>query len=235
MTNPIAYSPLYAWQKAHGARFADYGPWHLASVYSSVDKEQTAARTGLALADLSAVGKIRFQGRAVKDLLHSWFADTRPGCVFPVEEGKFGWACILSEDQCLLLSAQPARTKPMSEIAQKLPGFRPELVYEATSGLACLGVFGPEHGAILRQFTSLDFGGTGWPAASCVQTGFAGVPAVLVSVADSLNGTWILVAWDLAEYVWERMWQVGSRAGMIPLGMEGYFSARSASAREIRL
>ena len=225
MKSPIAYSPLFAWQKARGAKFTDYGPWRLASVYSRVDEEETAARSSLALADLSALGKVRLHGKGVQDLLRWWFADTKPGRVFPVEQGKFGWVCILSEDQCLLLATQPARARPMNEIAQKLPGFRPELAYEATNTFACLGLFGPRHEAILRQLVSLDIGGTALHAGSCVQTGFAGVPALLVGIAGSLSGAWILVAWDLAEYVWERLWQVGSRAGMIPLGMEGYLSA----------
>jgi glycine cleavage system aminomethyltransferase T len=116
----------------------------------------------------------------------------------------------------------------MEDVGKKLPGFRSDLAYDMTSGQACLGLFGPEHGAILRQLSSLDIGTAGLPAKSCVQTGFAGVPALLVGVPGSSSaGTWILIPWDLAEYVWERIWQVGHPSGMLPLGMEAYRSARS--------
>ena len=225
MTTAVAYSPLHAWQKAQGASFSDYGPWRLASVYSSVAAEQTAARNGLALADLSAMGKISLEGNGVDDLVRSWSGEARPGQVVLLANDAH--ACLLSRDRCLLLSTRPAGASHMEDVAQKLPGFRPELAYDMTSGQACLGLFGPEHGAILRQLSSLDIGAAGLPAKSCVQTGFAGVPALLVGMPGSCASTWILVAWDLAEYVWERIWLAGHPLGMLPLGMEAYLSSRS--------
>jgi glycine cleavage system aminomethyltransferase T len=216
MTTAIAYSPLQTWQKAQGASFADYGPWRLASVYSSVAAEQTAARNGLALADLSAMGKISVEGNGVDDLVRSWSGKARPGQIVLFENDI--WACVLSKDRCLLLSTQPAGTNHMEEVGKKFPGFRFDLAYDMTSSQACLGLFGPEHRAVLRQLSSLDIG--------CVQTGFAGVPALLVGMPGSCASTWILIAWDLAEYVWERIWQVGHPLGMLPLGMEAYLSAR---------
>jgi glycine cleavage system aminomethyltransferase T len=222
MTTAIAYSPLQAWHKAHGATFADYGPWRLASVYSSVAGEQTAARNGLALADLSAMGKIHLEGNGIDDLLRACSDEAKPAQIIPLNNDT--WACVLSKDRCLLLSTRPAGTAHMEDMGKKLAGFRFDLAYDMTSGQACLGLFGPEHGTILRQLTSLDIGTAGLPANSCVQTGFAGVPAVLVGMPGSCAGTWILVAWDLAEYVWERIWQVGHPLGMLPLGMEAYSS-----------
>jgi glycine cleavage system aminomethyltransferase T len=115
----------------------------------------------------------------------------------------------------------------MEDVGKGLSGFRSDLAYDMTSGQACLGLFGPEHGAILRQLSSLDIGTAGLAAKSCVQAGFAGVPALLVGMPGSCASTWILIAWDLAEYVWERIWQVGHPLGMLPLGMEAHLSTRS--------
>jgi glycine cleavage system aminomethyltransferase T len=226
MTTAIAYSPLHAWQKAQGASFADYGSWRLASVYSSVAAEQAAARNGLALADLSAMGKISLEGHGVDDLVRSWSGEARSGQVVKLENDTH--ACVLSKDRCLLLSTRPAGASHMEDVGKQLSGFRFDLAYDITSGQACLGLFGPEHGAILRQLSSLDIGTAGLAARSCVQTGFAGVPALLVAMPGSSSaGTWILIDWDLAEYVWERVWQVGHPLGMLPLGMETYLSAGS--------
>jgi glycine cleavage system aminomethyltransferase T len=225
MTTAIAYSPLQAWQNAQGASFADYGPWRLASVYSSVATEQTVARNGLALADLSAMGKISLEGHGVDDLVRSWSGEARPGQIVPLANDT--WACVSSKDRCLLLSAQPAGVTHMHDVGGRLSGFRSELAYDMTSGQACLGLFGPEHGIILRQLSSLDIGTAGLPVKSCAQTGFAGVPALLVAMPGSCASTWILIAWDLAEYVWERIWQIGHPLGMLPLGMEAYLSGRS--------
>ena len=121
MTTPVAFTPLQAWQEARGAQFADYGTWRLASFYSSVAEEQVAARSVLALADLSALGKINLQGKGVKDFLRSWLWETKPGRIFPLQEGKLGWACVLSEDHYLLLSAHPGSVNTMDDMCQKLP------------------------------------------------------------------------------------------------------------------
>ncbi len=230
MTIPVANTPLQAWQKAHGAQFADYGTWRLAPVYSSVTEELAAARTGLALADL-ALSKISLQGKGVKDLMRSWLGETKPGRVFPLEEGKSGWICVLSEDHCLLLSADPGSPNIIKDMGKMLPGFTPELASYMTSGHACLGLFGPEHGNILRQLTSLDVGLTGLPPASCSQTALAGVPALLVALPGSWSGTWIFLNGDLAEYVWERLWQIGLKAGMVALGMDAYRALMTSPER----
>jgi glycine cleavage system aminomethyltransferase T len=214
MTNPIAYSPLHAWQKAQAAQFADYGPWRLASVYSSVEAEQAAAHAGLALADLSALGKIRLQRKGIRDLLQS---ESKPGQVFCLDGGRNGWVLIFSDNESLLLSAQPAGPNHIEEISPTHSGFRPDLAYEVTSGLACMVLFGPAKSVLIKQLTSLDLSNPG----SCVQTGFAGVRSLLWSGS---NSTWILVAWDVAEYVWERLWQIGRSRGMIPMGMDSYLA-----------
>jgi glycine cleavage system aminomethyltransferase T len=215
MTTAIAYSPLHAWHQAHAATFADYGPWRLASVYSDVAEEQAAVHSGLALADLSALGKIRLEGNGLNELLHSWFGDIKPGSIVPLEGGRWGWTYVLSENQCLWLSSQPADPQTIDEISRR---WRADLVYDMTSALACMDLLGPKHGAVLRQLTSLNLD----QKYKCVQTGFAGVPSLLWW---SPGSTRILVAWDLAEYVWERVWQIGQPLGMIPLGMEAYLSA----------
>jgi glycine cleavage system aminomethyltransferase T len=47
------------------------------------------------------------------------------------------------------------------------------------------------------------------------------VEALLVRSAErSLPALWIYVAWDLGEYVWERMIEAGRDAPITPIGLE---------------
>jgi aminomethyltransferase len=213
MTPPIAYSPLTAWQRAQGARFADYGNWRLVSVFSGVEQEQTAARTGLALADISSLAKVSLQGKGVGSLIEQWFGKLRPGHAGLIGEGKSAWACVLKKDHCFLHALFPD---------QHLAEFPAELSYDMTSAYAGLALFGPEHGKILRQLSSLDVPSTGMRPGSCSQSALAGAPAIFVGQSGNPPCTRIFFAWDLAEYVWDRLWQIGRRLGLAALGMEAY-------------
>ena len=214
MTASMAYSSLAAWQKAHGARFADYGTWHLASVFTSVEQEQAAARTGLALADISSLAKVSLQGKNVDPFIRQWFGEVRPGYAGQVGGAKPAWGCVLTHDHCFLHALHP----------DWLPEFPAELAYDVTSAFAGLALFGPEHGKILKQLSSLDIPLTGMTPGLCCQSALAGVPAIFDGSNRNPLCTRVFFAWDLAEYVWERLWQTAHGMEMAALGMEGYRS-----------
>jgi glycine cleavage system aminomethyltransferase T len=222
--SPIACTPLQAWHLTHGARLIEHNGWRIPSVFSNVSAETAAARDGLALADLSALGKISLRGQEVPPLARSLFGDHALRRVIRLKD-HLGWACCLTPFHCLLLSADVHQVEiAINRILdaagiQNLPGYSDEIVFEATSAYAAFGLFGPKGGVLLSELTSLDLESV-LPAGACAETGLAGVHAILIRPETSVGGIYLLVAWDLAQYVWERLWHAGEQAHMIPLGME---------------
>jgi sarcosine oxidase subunit alpha len=92
---------------------------------------------------------------------------------------------------------------------------------DVTSAYAAFEVFGPRLDELLRRLTHLDLRPASFPVSSCAETALAGVEALLVRPADrSPPGVLIYVAWDLGEYVWERLVEAGRDVPITPVGLE---------------
>ena len=81
---PLARSPLAAWHSQHGARFDEINSWQVPAVYTDENSEVAAARTGLAIADISFTSKVMLRGPGVQELTQSLTGDSpaaKPGGV----------------------------------------------------------------------------------------------------------------------------------------------------------
>jgi heterotetrameric sarcosine oxidase gamma subunit len=89
------------------------------------------------------------------------------------------------------------------------------------SPLAGCWVIGPHCEEFLRRLTQLDVRPCSFPMNARAETALAGVEALLVRSAElSLPSVRIYVAWDVAEYVWERMLEAGRDLGITPVGLD---------------
>ncbi len=209
---PNARSPLQAWHAGQGATWVQQEGWSVPAFYSSVAAEIEAAQTGLALADISSFTKINVRGR---NLVQSLLGDnTPPGTVLWAAENG-GWMCRLAQDHCRLMlpTARSSFNLPTH------PDYRPDRVQEVTTHSAGFALFGPKYGKVLSGLTSLDLSPAAFPPGHCAQTGFAGVPALLVATPNSPPNMQLFVAWDVAEYVWDRIRGQAAPESIVPLGM----------------
>jgi aminomethyltransferase len=55
-------SPLYDWHVAHGARLVEFAGWSMPVQYTSIIDEHVATRAACGLADISHMGRLRFEG-----------------------------------------------------------------------------------------------------------------------------------------------------------------------------
>ncbi|MCE5302571.1 MAG: glycine cleavage system aminomethyltransferase GcvT [Planctomycetaceae bacterium] len=62
MDASLVKTPLYDWHVAHGGRMVDFAGWAMPVQYSSIIQEHTAIRSGLGIADISHMGRLRFEG-----------------------------------------------------------------------------------------------------------------------------------------------------------------------------
>jgi glycine cleavage system aminomethyltransferase T len=220
---PLARTPLHSWHAAHGARFVTSNGWYLPALYSTVERETAAACTGLALADVSAVVKFSLLGPGVPAAAQALAGDG------PAPQGRavLQWpgenrilACHLTADHLLLLAATCNPAVLRDRLAQ-LPAGLALVRNDATTAQAGFYLAGLHIDDMLRHLTTLDISPARLPAGSCAETGLAGVHALLVRPPASEPPSFqVYVAWDLAEYVWERLLDAGRPWGIVPLGWE---------------
>jgi heterotetrameric sarcosine oxidase gamma subunit len=219
---PLCRTPLHHWHAARATRFTDSPEWRLPLVYSTVEREVAAARSGVALADLSAFAKISLLGGGVPALAQALAPEspaTKPRSVAVLEPHGPVLACRLTDDHLLLLDATTAATALQERLA-RLPALPQVVQVDASATYAGFLLAGPRLEEMLPRLTALDVAAL-LPVGACAETAFAGVHALLVRAPEmSVPCVRVYVGWDLAEFAWERLLEEGRRHGLAPLGLE---------------
>src|SRR5437899_12896346 len=103
---PLGRTPLAHWHAQHGVRFDEINSWQVPAVYPDENSEVAAARTGLAIADISFTSKVMLGGSGVAELtqdLTGGSPATKPGGVALLASDRSVLACRLHVDQLLVL------------------------------------------------------------------------------------------------------------------------------------
>ncbi len=62
-------TPLYEWHVARGARMVEFAGWSMPLQYGSIIEEHNATRNACGIADISHMGRIRFEGPGAEEFL----------------------------------------------------------------------------------------------------------------------------------------------------------------------
>jgi sarcosine oxidase subunit alpha len=226
---PTARTPLHSWHAAHGARFADRDGWQVPVAYTGADEEAAAARTGIALADISAFAKISLLGPGVGAAAHHLLGAgraTQPCTAAPLHAGGPGLACRLTDDHLLLLPSATT-ANPLRDALTHLHHDQPLIQTDVTSAYAGFWLVGPHTDALLRRLTPLDVASPALSLGACAETSLAGVHALLVRSPElSVPSLRIYTSWDLGEYVWESLLEAGRALDIRPMGLDGLEALR---------
>lgn len=65
----IQRTPLYDWHVAHGAKMVEFAGWSMPVQYTSIIEEHNATRNACGIADISHMGRIRFEGPGAEEFL----------------------------------------------------------------------------------------------------------------------------------------------------------------------
>jgi sarcosine oxidase subunit alpha len=223
-TKALARTPLHHWHLARGAHMVERHGWQIPATYSAMEQEIDAARTGLGLVDVSALAKLSFQGRGVSLFTHALVSNgpaSRPQGVTAFDAGGSVLACRLTENHLLLLALTTNITALHAHLAA-----RQQLAIvegDVTCGMAAFSLLGVAAENVLSHLTALDVQRSAFPPGSCAETSLAGVHALLIRPPENvLDAVLIAVAWEMAEYLWERFLEVGRSHGIKPLGLEAW-------------
>jgi heterotetrameric sarcosine oxidase gamma subunit len=217
-STPISRSPLHHWHALHGARFADAHGWQVPICYSTVEREFEAGRDGVGIADISAFAKFSVVG---PKLANELAANPRHVTVFDAEGPAL--ACRLRPDQLLILTT----TTDQTGIRDRLANDFHCVLTDVTSAFAGFCVIGPGVLDFLRGLTPLNLSESAFPIGSCAETSLAGVHALLVKPPTQTRPVVrIYVAWDVAEYIWERILIAGHILSIFPIGLDALAALR---------
>jgi sarcosine oxidase subunit alpha len=205
-------------------RFSNRDGWQVPEYYTSVESEVDAVRVGVGLCDVSAFVKMSIFGSGVRALSRELLGDSaaaRPLTVAWFMASSPVLACRLTDDHMLLLASTTSATG-LDEHLRARQMNEPLVRNDATTALAGISLIGPATEEVLGRITPLNVKPEALPPGSCAETSLAGVQALLVRPPNrAMPAVHVYIAWDLGEYVWERLLNAGRGRRLTPLGVAG--------------
>ena len=215
---PVRRSPLESIHASRGARWVDQSSRWPES-YADPRAEAAAAARGAGIADVGPVDKLMIRGSRTNEALLAAGIVPATGSVVSAVDGTEAWC--LADDEVLLLVA----TSAISDVATGVGARARRLravgagVTDLSSGLGVLRLIGPACPALLERVCAVDLAPSAVPAGRIVQAPVAGVRLVMARQGQPEAPVYtLLVARDLAEYLWGALLDVGSDLGLVPVG-----------------
>ena len=212
-----------------GANFADASGWEVPAHYGDVAAEHAAARTAVALSDISHRGKLRVTGEdRVK-----WLQSVISNDILPLTPGNGLYSSFLTHKGKMLtyfrvyLLADALMLEDVGEIGDTtFQALRKFLLYGTKAKLencaetwGLLLVSGPRAEALLRSAFGADVSGLRPLAFQPQEIG--GQTALLIRTEET-GGTDIemLVPADALQAAWDRLWSTGEPLGLRAIGSQ---------------
>jgi glycine cleavage system aminomethyltransferase T len=216
--NPVKRSPAHRHQETLGARFIPEAGWEIAASYESVDEERRAIRTGLAIADITARGKIDLRGEI--DPVLASLTPTRSldaGRLAAADGAEPAVILRLSDDWALTLCEARSTESWFSSVEAV---WKPEvaMVTDVTSLYSGFALLGPRRIDLLTRLTGFDL--SMLDSATCAATRVAEVSAIVLRRDTLDDAIELYVGSEFGRYAWETLLDAGRGLGARPTGWE---------------
>lgn len=244
MDASLKKTPLYDWHVTHGGRMVDFAGWAMPVQYTSIIEEHLAIRSAVGLADISHMGRIRFEGPGAAVFL----AELLTRRVADMELGQIRYSLVTNDaggilDDVLVgyyhnSHGQPFfmlvvnasnRAKIVAWIASHLPKARAEqpgqeIIWNDVSRLwAMFAVQGPKSVDLLQPLVDFDLQSMRY---------YRGAQALILHPAAQRQGCIISrtgytgedgfeisLGAGIARGVWEALMETGHQLGVVPAGL----------------
>ncbi len=206
------------------AQFGEVSGWRVALTFAGEQVELAAARQAVAIADLSASGKISVEGGRAARVFDEAMAVDAGG--LGIGEGLEAGPCQtyrLRQDQ-FFLRCDPGDE---AELIEKLSASVPDptgsgdlvTVTEVTHGWSELALIGPNSTELLSRLCGLDLGETSFPDLSARTSSVAKTrQLILRRDRGGIRAYSLIGDRSLAAYLWQTLLQAGKDLGIQPTG-----------------
>ena len=253
---PLRRSPLYPQLSAAGACFGTKMGWERANFFAppgtapaieyaygrqnwfaASAEEHRAARTGVALFDMSSFSKFLVKGRDAEPVLQALMAND-----VAVPVGRTVYSAMLNErggfesdltltrlaaDEYLIVTGSAQTTRDLSYIERRIPAGAHCVIVDVTGMYAVLAVMGPRSRELLAKVSRADLTRAGFPFGESreIDLGYATVRATRISYVGEL-GWELYVPVEQAVSVYETLGVAGRDLGLRDAGYYALDSLR---------
>jgi glycine cleavage system T protein len=236
------------WYEANAALLADDSgggaePYRPASEWAArhwspiVAAEHAACREGVGIFDVSPFTKLEVSGpgalaylqrlaanevdRPVGTIVYTAMLAPRGGIMCDLTITR------LAEDRFWVVTGGAVGKHDLAWMRKHLPADGTVALHDRTSGLCCLGVWGPRARDLLAAVTEDDVSGAafGYMTARDLHVGYVPVRALRISYVGEL-GWEIYAPTEFGAELWDTLWAAGEAVGAVACGGAAYDSLR---------
>jgi glycine cleavage system aminomethyltransferase T len=219
LKTPVMRSAAHRSHADLGATFERRGAWEMPATYGSEPAESEAIRNGLAVADISARGKLHLSGSVDSLLSRMAGAEVEPMRTAAITSG--GVVARVARDLALALFEPSAETDALAAIdAELTPDAMATNVTSAISGFL---IAGPMLDRLFARSMSVNVGEI--QPGRCLATRWAQIPAILVVSKLATPLVEMYVGSEYGRYAWRTLLELSHRLGGIPVGWKSLESA----------
>lgn len=236
---PLWYLPAEA--RARGEKAEARWSWFRQNFFPYVAAEHHAVRTGVALFDLSAFGKIRVDGRDAEAVLQRICANDiaiAPGRIVytPWLNAAGGIEADLtvnrlSPTEFLVVTSSAAVQRDLAWLRRHTPNDAHCVATDVTNGEACLAIMGPKSRDLLAPLVNVALDDAAFPfgAFKTVEIGMGLARAHRISYVGEL-GWELYVPVDMARHVFDTIMTAGAAHGLVLAGSHALDTCRLEKA-----
>ncbi|HEV2036823.1 MAG TPA: hypothetical protein VGU71_21950 [Candidatus Dormibacteraeota bacterium] len=216
---PVMRSSAHKSHHDLGATFEVRGAWEVPASYGSEAAETEAIRTGLAVADISARGKLHLSG-SIDALVRLMTGDA----VDPMRTGAItsgGVVARVARDFALALFSASTETDALIAVEGELSG--DAMATDATSALSGFLVAGPLSKQLFARSLTVDVEEI--QPGRCLAARWAHIPAILVISTPAMPMVEMYVGSEYGRYAWRTLLELGEKLYGIPVGWKSLESA----------
>ncbi len=244
MDASVLRTPLYDWHVSHGGRMVDFAGWAMPVQYTSIIEEHKAIRSAVGMADISHMGRLRFEGPGAAVFL----AELLTRRVADMELGQIRYSLVTNDaggilDDVLVgyyhnSHGQPFfmlvvnasnRAKIVDWVAAHLPKERTErpgqeIIWNDVSRLwAMFAVQGPRSVELLQPLVDVDLQSMRYyrGAQALILHPAARRQGCIVSRTGYTgeDGFEVSLGAGIARDIWDAILELGRPLGVVPAGL----------------
>ena len=238
MMEPVRYTAIHDWHIKNGAKMMDAGLWERPEHYGDPTAEVHAVRHNVGLIDVSTLGKLKFTGPGVPELLNKLYINKWS----KLKVGRVRYGAMCSTEGVITDDGVTARVGEQEWYTSTTSGGAAAVFENAqwwmqsgwgegvhltsmTEELSAFNLAGPKSRQLLETLLTQDgaeaLSNESFPYMQTRDIELAGIACRLMRIGFTGELSYeIHVATGYAQYLWESIMEAGEAFGIRPFGVE---------------